>query len=83
MNAIAPPYLAELMEARFEPGCCGDNQVQYLLIDSRMVFEPSGTVFFALKGSRHDGHQFISDLFEKGIRNFVIAEKYKIGRAHV
>lgn len=78
MNAIAPPYLAELMEARFEPGCCGDNQVQYLLIDSRMVFEPSGTVFFALKGSRHDGHQFISDLFEKGIRNFVIAEKYNI-----
>lgn len=75
-NALHPLKLAELMEARFELKSA--EPIHRLLIDSRMVFELSGSVFFALKGSRHNGHQFINDLFTKGIRNFVVDEDFHI-----
>ncbi|GAB3697736.1 bifunctional UDP-N-acetylmuramoyl-tripeptide:D-alanyl-D-alanine ligase/alanine racemase [Spirosoma flavus] len=29
-------------------------------------------VFFAIKGEHHDGHEFIADLYQKGIRQFVV-----------
>jgi Alr-MurF fusion protein len=46
--------------------------IHYLLIDSRMVDYPQDSLFFAIKGSRHDGHQYISDLYGSGITCFVV-----------
>lgn len=46
--------------------------IDHLLSDSRKVYAPS-SLFFALHGPRRDGHQFISDLYKKGIRNFIIS----------
>lgn len=51
------------------------NPVTSLLLDSRKIFSPGGTVFFAVKSSRRDGHQFIPELYKKGIRDFVVCEK--------
>ncbi|MDA3953494.1 MAG: bifunctional UDP-N-acetylmuramoyl-tripeptide:D-alanyl-D-alanine ligase/alanine racemase [Bacteroidales bacterium] len=47
-------------------------EIKYLLIDSRSIISTSNTLFFAIRGDRHDGHNFIEDLYIKGIRNFVI-----------
>jgi len=44
----------------------------HLAIDSRKIFSPDSTVFFALVGARHDGHDFLDELWEKGVRNFVV-----------
>ncbi|HYC84562.1 MAG TPA: bifunctional UDP-N-acetylmuramoyl-tripeptide:D-alanyl-D-alanine ligase/alanine racemase [Chryseosolibacter sp.] len=49
-----------------------DQPVSYLLIDSRKAAPYQGAIFFAIKGVHHDGHQFISALYEKGIRQFVL-----------
>lgn len=51
------------------------NQViiSKLVIDSRRVIDPDGSLFFALKGQR-DGHEFLKDAYANGIRNFVISE---------
>ncbi len=46
-----------------------------LLTDSRFLSEPAGTLFFAIKGERHDGHQYIEELYRKGIRDFVMEKK--------
>lgn len=46
----------------------------YLVIDSRKVLFPRESLFFALRGIRNDGHLFISDLYEMGVRNFVVEE---------
>lgn len=46
-------------------------------IDSRSVITPEATVFFALKGKNHDGHDYIQGLYERGVRDFVISEKRK------
>ncbi|XOV92399.1 MAG: bifunctional UDP-N-acetylmuramoyl-tripeptide:D-alanyl-D-alanine ligase/alanine racemase [Bacteroidota bacterium] len=51
-----------------------DNTISELYIDSRSVTNPKGSVFFCLKGHQHDGHQFISQVHQKGIRNFVISD---------
>ena len=52
--------------------------VEHLLIDSRKLSFPSTTLFFAFKGQRHDGHKYIADLYEKGLRNFIVSEKIEI-----
>jgi alanine racemase len=52
-----------------------DDRVHDLMTDSRRVNQVSGSLFFAIKGERHDGHRFIHDLFKDGIRNFMISER--------
>ena len=52
-----------------------DLYISKLLIDSRKVFTPEETLFIALKGRNHNGHNFINDLYKKGIRAFLISEK--------
>ena len=54
-----------------------ESVVSRLLIDSRSVYDASETLFFALKGNRHDGHQFLQQLLKKGVHNFVV-EKGRI-----
>ncbi len=48
------------------------TKAQYLLTDSRQISFPEQSIFFCIKGERHDGHQFIHELYHKGIREFVI-----------
>jgi alanine racemase len=40
--------------------------------DTRQLSFTEGIVFFALKGKNHDGHIFIKNLYQKGIRTFVV-----------
>lgn len=53
----------------------GDASIDTLLYDSRRIYNPATSLFFALKGLRRNGHQFIEELYEKGIRNFVISDR--------
>lgn len=52
-----------------------DNPVEHLLLDSRKVFSPATSLFFALIGFRRNGHDFIPELYKKGVRGFVVSEK--------
>lgn len=55
--------------------CHQDTAIDHLLLDSRKIFSPATSLFFALKGPRRDGHQFIAELYKKGVRNFLVSEK--------
>ncbi|MBL7739688.1 MAG: bifunctional UDP-N-acetylmuramoyl-tripeptide:D-alanyl-D-alanine ligase/alanine racemase [Chitinophagaceae bacterium] len=48
--------------------------VEHLLLDSRKIYSPAASLFFALKGQRRNGHLFIAEAYKKGIRSFVISE---------
>jgi alanine racemase len=50
----------------------GTQDVRYLLIDSRSIAYPADSLFFAIKGERHDGHKYIPDLYLLGVRSFVV-----------
>ena len=53
-----------------------DAIVSQLLTDSRSLTQPRETIFFALRTEGGDGHNFIPDLFDKGVRNFVVSSDY-------
>ena len=53
-----------------------DAIVSQLLTDSRSLTQPDETIFFALRTEAGDGHNFIPDLYGKGVRNFVVSSDY-------
>ncbi|QRR01773.1 bifunctional UDP-N-acetylmuramoyl-tripeptide:D-alanyl-D-alanine ligase/alanine racemase [Dyadobacter sandarakinus] len=50
------------------------TKATYLLTDSRQLSFPEQSIFFAIKGARHDGHQYVQELYDKGVREFVLEE---------
>lgn len=52
-----------------------DVAISHLLIDSRSAASANDSIFFAIQGIHHDGHKFIADLYQKGIRCFVVVQK--------
>ena len=55
-----------------------NTEITELIIDSRAVNYPNKSIFFAIVGERNNGHNYITELYEKGVRNFVIQEKISI-----
>ena len=51
-----------------------DAKIGFLLTDSRSLCFAEETLFFALKSSRNDGHNYIADLYRRGVRNFVVQD---------
>ena len=62
--------IAQMMGARLIGN--GEHQVSFLLTDSRSLCFPEETLFFALRTQRNDGHRYIKELYERGVRSFVI-----------
>ena len=48
--------------------------IEWLLTDSRSLCLSEGTLFFALRSERNDGHKYIPDLYRRGVRNFVVSD---------
>ena len=46
--------------------------ISTLLTDSRSLSAPEKTLFFALHTREGDGHNFVDQLYERGVRNFVV-----------
>ncbi len=49
--------------------------IDVVLYDSRRITNTENSVFFAIKGDFRDGHNFIADAYEKGVRCFVISDE--------
>ena len=49
--------------------------IEHILTDSRKLLFPSSSLFFALSGPRRNGISFVDELYQKGVRSFVIEEK--------
>ena len=52
--------------------------IAYLVLDSRRIVFPQKSLFFAISGPRRNGHHFIKEVYERGVRNFVIQEGFDI-----
>ena len=55
---------------------CGttERNVSFLLTDSRSLAFSEETLFFALRSERNDGHKYINELYNRGVRNFVVSK---------
>jgi alanine racemase len=49
-----------------------NRNIKKIIIDSRQIISPEDTLFVAIRGERHDGHKYISELYKKGIRIFIV-----------
>ncbi|MDR1610091.1 MAG: bifunctional UDP-N-acetylmuramoyl-tripeptide:D-alanyl-D-alanine ligase/alanine racemase [Candidatus Symbiothrix sp.] len=50
--------------------------IEILLTDSRSLSDPAVSLFFALSTSQNDGHKYVRNLYEKGVRNFVVQHPF-------
>ncbi len=67
--------IATILSGRLFPSGEGGLQaIRFLSFDSRTILSGNETLFFALKSDRNDGHRFIGDAWEKGVRTFVVEQ---------
>lgn len=67
--------ISTILKAR-HTGMHGKNSISRLLTDSRSLGFPEETLFFAIKTKHGDGHLFIEELYKRGVRSFVVENKY-------
>ena len=53
----------------------GEGKIPFtdLAIDSRTVAPSGSTLFVALVGDQHDGHNYINELYHRGVRAFLVS----------
>ena len=51
-----------------------DREIGWLLTDSRSLTFPAESLFFALVSKRNNAHQYVSELYNQGLKSFVISE---------
>ncbi len=52
--------------------------IKHIVTDSRKFEFREGSVFFALSGSRRDGHSYLQEMHGKGVRIFVVSSELGI-----
>ena len=52
-----------------------EDLVDYLLYDSRQIIHADKSIFFAFKTKSNNGHKYIPDLIQKGVKFFVVSEE--------
>ena len=49
-----------------------ESKVSRLLTDSRSLSFPEETIFFAIKTKHGDGHNYVKELYNRGVHNFIV-----------
>ncbi|HBG69703.1 MAG: hypothetical protein A2W93_01070 [Bacteroidetes bacterium GWF2_43_63] len=49
-------------------------RISGIVTDSRHIAEGENVLFIALKGARHNGHLFLQEAYDKGVRTFLVSE---------
>ena len=66
--------IAEIVSGEFLLNEKSGSLIEHLLLDSRKLLFPVSSIFFALDGPRRKGLSFVRDLYNKGVRDFVVSE---------
>ncbi|MBK5203119.1 MAG: bifunctional UDP-N-acetylmuramoyl-tripeptide:D-alanyl-D-alanine ligase/alanine racemase [Prolixibacteraceae bacterium] len=69
--------IADLIGGKFLKGEAQSSlsNILTISIDSRNIMDVNSCLFIAIKGVRHDGHQYLKDLYNHGVRAFLICEE--------
>ena len=55
-----------------------NRNIHHLIIDSRKAITTDDALFFAIKGDRHHGHLFIANLYQSGMRQFIVEKEFTV-----
>lgn len=64
--------ISEICKILNLPAPVKDSTISLLLTDSRSLTDPDHSLFFAITTSTNDGHRYINQLYEMGVRYFVV-----------
>ncbi|MDR2358311.1 MAG: bifunctional UDP-N-acetylmuramoyl-tripeptide:D-alanyl-D-alanine ligase/alanine racemase [Prevotellaceae bacterium] len=64
--------IVSILNAQRIPEHAGDAEISCLLTGARHLPAMEGCLFFALKNAGYDGHNCIEELYNKGVRHFVV-----------
>jgi alanine racemase len=64
--------ICDIIEGKQQRG--GEADITHLLYDSRRVQQPGSSLFFAIRTANSNGHNFVAEAYEKGVRAFVVSE---------
>ncbi len=59
------------------------RSITQVSIDSRYITDPASTIFIALSGTHTDGHHFIPELIDLGVRTFLVDREMLSGNPEV
>lgn len=71
-------HIAKIIDGEWLNKTPVETKLSYVVFDSRKVSFPEDSIFFAFESSRNDGHDFIRELYEKGVRNFVVSRRIRL-----
>ncbi|MDR1951588.1 MAG: Mur ligase domain-containing protein, partial [Bacteroidales bacterium] len=64
--------VAQILKAETFPKDFQNSEITDICTDSRKISTVENTLFFALKTAKNDGHKYIPNLLEKGVKCFVV-----------
>jgi len=65
--------IAEVIFGDLKAATDPNESISDIIIDSRRLISPENCVFIALVTRKNDGHKYIRELYDKGIRNFIVS----------
>ncbi len=73
-------YLSEIHKIlnHPKPNNFQEKEITEFLYDSRKLIHPESSIFIAIKSQKNDGHNYIKDLYKKGVRYFITEEKVNL-----
>lgn len=57
----------------------GHPEIEHILLDSRKLLVAETSVFIPLVSERRNAHQYIDELYKKGVSNFIVSEPVPAG----
>ncbi|MCF8219619.1 MAG: bifunctional UDP-N-acetylmuramoyl-tripeptide:D-alanyl-D-alanine ligase/alanine racemase [Bacteroidales bacterium] len=67
-----PDQLLQLTGGVYHQKAFDEENIKDVLIDSRRLVNPEHCLFIALKTRKNDGHNYVADLYNKGVRNYIL-----------
>ena len=69
--------IADIIGGKFlkKEALSSGRNILTISIDSRNIMDVNSCLFIAIKGVRHDGHQYLKDLYLHGVRAFLISDE--------
>lgn len=57
----------------------GNPEIEHILLDSRKLLTAETSLFIPLVSERRNAHQYMQELYQKGVSNFVVSEPPQAG----
>jgi Alr-MurF fusion protein len=73
---FSTPVLAEILQAQMR-GVLVERNLQEVAYDTRKIQQGHDVLFFALKGIKQNGFEYLSNAYQKGVRHFVVDQHPK------